>query len=365
MIEFEVRPARRPTPAAEREAALAAPGFGQVFTDHVVTLRWTAGSGWHDGRLEPYGPLPFEPATAVFHYGQAIFEGMKAYRQDGGSIALFRPEANAARFRQSARRMAMPEIPPDLFIRALELLVTQDRDWVPDAVGHSLYLRPMMIATQRGLGFTHPSDSYLFCVIASPATAYFGATLRALTVWLCDDYARAAPGGTGAAKAAGNYAGAFVAGRQAAQQGCDQAVWLDAVERRWVEELGGMNIFFAHTTPGRPPRIMTPALTGTLLPGITRDSLLEMAPLLGIETEESRISTQQWRAACAAGTLTEVFACGTAAVLAPVGAVRSRAGEWRIGDGSPGPLTLRLRDELLGLQHGLRPDPFGWVHKVC
>jgi branched-chain amino acid aminotransferase len=331
----------------------------------MVTLRWSAGRGWHDGRLEPYGPIPFEPAAAVFHYGQEIFEGMKAYRQDGGSIAMFRPEANAARFNRSARRMAMPEIPPDSFVHALELLVTQDRDWVPDGVGNSLYLRPMMIATQCGLGFTHPSDSYLFCVIASPVTAYFGPAPRALTVWLCEEYTRAAPGGTGAAKAGGNYAGAFVAGQQATRHGCDQVVWLDSVEHRWVEELGGMNIFFVHTTPGGASRIMTPALTGTLLPGITRDSLLTMASMLGIDAEEGRISTDQWRADCAAGTLTEVFACGTAAVMAPVGTVRSRSGQWRIGDGGPGPLTLRLRDELLGIQHGLRPDPFGWVHKVC
>jgi branched-chain amino acid aminotransferase len=365
MIEFDTRPARHPVPAAERENILAAPGFGQVFTDHMVTLRWSAGSGWHDGRLEPYGPFTFEPATAVFHYGQEIFEGMKAYHQDGGSIALFRPEANAARFNRSARRMAMPEIPEETFVRALELLVTQDRDWVPEGVGNSLYLRPMMLATQRGLGFTHPSDSYLFCVFASPATAYFGASLRAVTVWLSDDFTRAAPGGTGAAKAGGNYGGAFAAGLQATRQGCDQVVWLDSVEHTWVEELGGMNMFFVYAPPGAPSRIMTPALTGTLLPGITRDSLLTLAPQLGIETEQGRISTGQWRAECASGALTEVFACGTAAVMAPVGTVRGASGEWRIGDGGPGPLTLRLRDELLGIQHGLRPDRFGWVHKVC
>jgi branched-chain amino acid aminotransferase len=365
MIEFDVRPTAHPVPVTRRASILAAPGFGRDFTDHMVTLRWTAADGWHDGRVEPYGPFTLDPATSVFHYGQEIFEGMKAYRQDGGSIALFRPEANAARFNRSARRLAMPEIPAETFVRALELLVTQDRDWVPPGTGNSLYLRPMMIATQRGLGFTNPSDSYLFCVIACPAAAYFGATPRALTVWLCEDYTRAAPGGTGAAKAGGNYAGAFVAGRQATERGCDQVVWLDSVEHRWVEEMGGMNLFFAYAPSGARPRIMTPALTGTLLPGVTRESLLALAPQLGIDAEEGRISTGQWRAQCASGTLTEAFACGTAAVIAPVGTVRGATGEWRIGDGAPGPITLRLREELLGIQHGLRPDPFGWVHKVC
>ncbi len=365
MIDFEIQPSRQPVPAAEREAILAAPEFGQVFTDHMITLRWSAARGWHDGRLEPYGPVTLDPAAKVFHYGQEIFEGMKAYRQEGGSIALFRPEENAARFNRSARRMAMPEIDEESFIRALELLVTQDRAWVPGGLGESLYLRPMMIATQRGLGFTHPSDSYLFCVIASPAAAYFGARLRAVTVWLCEDYTRAAPGGTGFAKAGGNYAGAFLAGAQATGRGCDQVVWLDSVEHTWVEEMGGMNLFFVYAPPGSTPRIMTPALTGTLLPGVTRDSLLTLAPQLGIAAEEGRISTEHWREDCASGRLTEVFACGTAAVMAPVGTVRSVAHDWRIGDGGPGPVTLQLRDELLGIQYGRGPDPFGWVHKVC
>jgi branched-chain amino acid aminotransferase len=365
MIDFEIHPSRQPVPAAQRDTILAAPGFGQVFTDHMVTLRWSAGSGWHDGRLEPYGPFTLDPAAKVFHYGQEIFEGMKAYRQDGGSIALFRPEENAARFNRSAQRMAMPAIPEETFVRALELLVTQDSAWVPGGVGDSLYLRPMMIATQRGLGFTHPSDSYLFCVIACPAAAYFGAELRAVTVWLCEEYTRAAPGGTGFAKAGGNYAGAFVAGQQATERGCDQVVWLDSVEHAWVEEMGGMNMFFVYAPPGAQPRVMTPELTGTLLPGVTRDSLLTLAPELGIAAEEGRISTGQWRADCASGALTEAFACGTAAVVAPIGAVRGAEHEWRIGDGGPGPVTLRLREELLGIQYGRRPDPFSWVHKVC
>ncbi|WP_030921960.1 branched-chain amino acid aminotransferase [Streptosporangium amethystogenes] len=361
MTDFEIRANDRRLPDAERAEILAAPGFGQHFTDHMITMRWSAGSGWHDGRLEPYGSFTLDPASLVFHYGQEFFEGMKAYRRDDGSVALFRPEANAARFNRSARRMEMPEMPVEIFVRALELLVSQDQAWVPHTFGESLYLRPFMIATQRGLAFTQPSSSYLFCVIASPATAYFGGgTPRALTVWLSEDYSRAAPGGTGFAKAGGNYAGAYAASRQAVEQGCDQVVWLDSGEHQWVEEMGGMNLFF-----GYGERIMTPSLTGTLLPGVTRDSLLTLAPRLGIEAEEGRISISQWRKECESGVMTEAFACGTAAVMAPVGTVRGVGKEWLIGDGRPGPVTLRLREELLGIQYGRRPDPLSWVHRVC
>jgi branched-chain amino acid aminotransferase len=366
MIEFEVHPHPDPLPAAQRTAVLAEPGFGRTFTDHMVTLRWSADRGWHDGRLEPYGPFTLDPSTSVFHYGQELFEGMKAYRRPDGSVGLFRPEANAARLNASARRMAMPELPVDAFVQALELLVTHDRDWVPDGAGKSLYLRPFMIATEPALGFTHPSSSFLFCVIASPATAYFGdGPPRPLAVWLSTEFTRAVRGGTGFAKTAGNYAGAFAASLEATGHGCDQVVWLDAAEHSWVEEMGGMNLFFVRSRPGAAPQIMTPELTGTLLPGVTRDSLLQLAPRLGIEAVEDRISVEQWRAECASGDLTEVFACGTAAVIAPVGTVRSATGEWTVGDGRPGPVTLRLREELLGIQYGSAADPFGWAHKVC
>jgi branched-chain amino acid aminotransferase len=375
MIDFEIRPSGHPMPDAEREAVLASPGFGQVFTDHMITLRWSAERGWHDGRLEPYGPFTFDPATMVFHYAQEFFEGLKAYRQEGGSITLFRPDANAARFNRSAQRMAMPELPEETFIRALELLVTQDRDWVPAGKGNSLYLRPFLIATQRGLGVNHPSSEYLFCVIASPAASYFGGGdkgakgdkgIKPVTVWLSEDYTRAAPGGTGAVKCGGNYAASFVAQQQAVEQGCDQVVWLDAAEHRWVEEMGGMNLFFVYAgDDGGQPYITTPPLTGTLLPGITRDSLLRLAPELGIKTVEDRISIDAWQAQCASGELTEVFACGTAAVITPVGRVKGASAQWAVADGQPGPVTMRLRDELVAIQYGHGPDPFGWVHKVC
>jgi len=244
-IHFEIHPSQTQVPAAERARILEAPGFGQVFTDHMITLRWTAERGWHDGKLGPYGPFSLDPATAVFHYGQELFEGLKAYRQDSGSIAMFRPQANAARFNSGCRRMAMPELPEETFLHALELLVSQDREWIPSGEGKSLYLRPFMIATQRGLGVNHPSAEYLFCVIASPAAAYFGASAT-VKVWLSEDYTRAAPGGTGAVKCGGNYAAAFAAQQQAVDKGCDQVVWLDAAKHEWVEEMGGMNLYLVY-----------------------------------------------------------------------------------------------------------------------
>jgi branched-chain amino acid aminotransferase len=362
-ITFEILPSQSKVPAAERERILKAPGFGQFFTDHMVTLRWTAERGWHDGKLEPYGPFALDPATSVFHYGQEIFEGLKAYRHESGSIVMFRPQANAARFNEGARRLAMPELPESAFLEALELIVAQDRDWIPAGEGNSLYLRPFMIATQRGLGVNHPSSEYVFCVIASPAGAYFGAA-SAVKVWLSEDYTRAAPGGTGAVKCGGNYAAAFAAQQQAVEKGCDQVVWLDASSHEWVEEMGGMNLYFVYGS-GSSARVMTPSLSGSLLPGITRDSLLTLAPKLGMPVSEGRLSVSQWRDACASGEITEVFACGTAAVITPVGSVLGESGGWTIGDGSPGPVSMRLRSELIGIQYGYKPDPFGWIRKVA
>jgi branched-chain amino acid aminotransferase len=363
-IEFDIRASEDPLPAAERERILASPGFGEVFTDHMVTIQWSADRGWHDAQLGPYGPFSLDPATSVFHYAQEIFEGLKAYRQDGGAIVAFRPYANAARFNRSAARLAMPELPPPVFVRAIELLVTQDRDWVPAAHEQSLYARPFMIATQRGLGVNRPAQSYVFTVITSPAGAYFRSGVKPVSVWISRDYTRAAPGGTGEAKCGGNYAAAFAGQQQAVAHGCDQAIWLDAAERRWVEEMGGMNLFFVYGR-GAQTRLVTPALTGSLLPGITRDSLLTLGPELGIPAEEGKISVETLRADCESGELTEVFACGTAAVITPVGRVKSADEEWAVGDGTPGAVTMRLREELLGIQYGSRPDPHGWIHKIC
>jgi branched-chain amino acid aminotransferase len=359
-LSFDVQLNQQARTVAEREQVLANPGFGQTFTDHMVSIDWTEGRGWHDARLEPYGPLLLDPATSVFHYAQELFEGLKAYRQSNGSIVAFRPYANAARFNRSALRMAMPELPEDTFVESLELLVQTDRDWVPTTEGHSLYLRPFMIATQAGLGVNHPSRSYRYMVIASPAASYFSGGVRPVSVWLSTEYTRAAPGGTGFAKCGGNYAAAFVAQRQAVEEGCDQVVWLDAFEHRWVEEMGGMNLFFVFGD-----RLVTPALTGTLLPGITRDSILSMASELGLQAEEGKISIEEWQSACESGELTEVFACGTAAVVTPVGTVKGSDRGWTIGDGTPGPVTIKIREELMGVQFGTRPDTHNWVHKIC
>ncbi len=361
-LSFEMLASDSPVPAAQRAQVMAEPGFGSVFTDHMATIRWSEDRGWHDARLEPYGPIVLDPASAVLHYGQEIFEGLKAYAQPGGRVVSFRPQANAARFNRSAARLAMPSLPEDAFVRAIEVLVGQDRDWVPTAEGHSLYLRPFMIATQRGLGVNKPSASYLFTVIASPVAGYFGGA-KAVTVWLSDDYTRAAPGGTGEAKCGGNYAAAFAGQIQALEHDCDQVVWLDAAERRWIEEMGGMNLFFVYGS-GSDARMMTPAPTGSLLHGITRDSLLKLGPDLGIPAHEGKISVEDWRSGCASGEITEVFACGTAAVITPVGAVRSASGDWLVGDGTPGPVTMRLREELVGIQTGSRPDPYGWIHPL-
>jgi branched-chain amino acid aminotransferase len=363
-IGFALRPSGHPAAAQERDRLLAAPGFGQVFTDHMVTARWHTDLGWHDGRLEPYGPIVLEPATSVFHYGQEIFEGLKAYRQASGPIVAFRPHSNAARFNASAVRMAMPELPEPAFIRAIELLVAQDRDWVPTAEGHSLYLRPFMIATHPGLGVSRPSPSYLFTVIASPVGPYFGdGPIKPVSVWIAGNYTRAAVGGTGAVKTGGNYAAGFAGQQEAVAHGCEQVVWLDAAEHRWVEEMGGMNVFFVFGSAA-DARIMTPALTGTLLPGITRDAILTLGQDLGIPASEDRISVGQWREGCESGDITEVFACGTAAAITPVGAVKGSAASWTVGDGRPGPVTMRLREHLLGIQFGQLPDPHGWIHKI-
>jgi branched-chain amino acid aminotransferase len=363
-ISFDTRPSSHPVPAAQREQMMVDPGFGRVFSDHMIIIRWDAERGWHDARLQPYGPLSLDPSTVVFHYSQEFFEGLKAYRQVDGSVATFRPRANAARFNASARRMVMPEIPEDTFVRAIELLVTQDRDWVPHSDRHSLYLRPFMIASQPAIGISKPSQQYLFMIIASPSGTMFSGGIKPVTVWLSEDYTRAAPGGTGAVKAGGNYGAGFIGQRQALDNGCDQVVWLDAVERRWVEEMGGMNVFFVYGS-GPEARIVTPALSGTILPGIIRDSLLTLAPDLAIPAVEGRVSVDQWREDCASGELTEAFACGTAAVISSIGQVKSAAGGWTIGDGEPGPVTVKLHAELLGIQYGKRPDPYGWMHKIC
>lgn len=358
-IEIDLKPSARPLSEAERAAVLADPGFGRYFTDHMVTIKWTEGRGWHDAQLQPYAPLQLDPANMTLHYAQEIFEGLKAYRRPDGSVATFRPDANARRFQTSARRLAMPELPVETFIEACDVLVQHDKAWVPAHGGEeSLYLRPFMIATEVGLG-VRPANEYLFLVIASPAGAYFTGGVEPVSVWLSEDYVRAVPGGMGFAKTGGNYAASLVAQAEAAEKGCDQVVWLDALEHKWVEEMGGMNLYFVYGD-----KIVTPELTGSLLAGVTRDSLLAVASDLGLRAEEGRVSTEQWRRDSENGTLTEVFACGTAAVITPVGSVKSNNGEWTQGDGSPGEVTLKLRSALLDIQRGVADDTHGWMHQL-
>lgn len=345
-----------------RSDLLDNPRFGQVFTDHMVTITYDA-DGWHSARVGPLAPLPLHPATAALHYAQEVFEGLKAHRRGDGSVVLFRADAHAARFNRSLRRMAMPELPEELFVAAIRALVTVDAAWVPGGAGASLYLRPFMIATDATLGAGKPSQSYLFAVIASPAGPYFGTRADPLRVWISDRYARAAVGGTGAAKTGGNYAGALLGLQEAGEHGCDQAVWLDPVERRWVEEAGAMNMFFVLGLDD-DARLVTPPLTGTYLPGITRDSILTLAPHLGIPATERRMSVDGWERRSRSGELTEAFACGTAAVIAGIGEVRSATAQWSVGDGCDGPVTSVLRDELVGIHRGTRPDRFGWVETV-
>jgi branched-chain amino acid aminotransferase len=352
---------RRPT--AERQEILDNPGFGRYFTDSMFVARYRTGEGWYDARLTAYAPLQLDPSTAALHYAQSIFEGLKAYAQPDGSVATFRPEANAARFTRSAKRLAMPPVPEDAFVAAVDALVDADRDWVPTGPDQTLYLRPYQLATEPFLG-VRPANEYLFLVIASPAGAYFSRGVQPVSVYLSEDYIRAAPGGTGEAKCAGNYAASLLAQEQASAAGCDQVVWLDALEKRYVEEMGGMNLFFV-LGEGDDAELVTPELTGTLLPGITRASLLTLAGDLGYRVSERRFSVEEWRRGAADGSISETFACGTAAVITPVGEVKARTGDFVVGDGQPGPISMRLREALLDIQHGRVADTHGWLHRVA
>ncbi|MGC4805278.1 branched-chain amino acid aminotransferase [Micromonospora sp. DT233] len=359
MLDFEIVPNSAPVSAVERAALLVDPGFGRVFTDHMVTIRYAEGKGWYDARITARGPIPMDPASAVLHYAQEIFEGLKAYRVGDGGVTMFRPQANAERFAASARRMAMPELPPELFVDSLRRLVEIDREWIPEGDGGSLYLRPFMIASEAFLG-VRPAKEYLYAVIASPAGSYFSGGVRPVTVWVSPDYTRAAPGGTGAAKCGGNYAASLVAQAEAIEAGCDQVVFLDAVERTYVDELGGMNIFFVYDDD----TLVTPPLSGTILPGITRDAILTLAAEAGHRVQERPVSFADWQADAASGRLREVFACGTAAVITPIGEVRYPDGAFLVDDGGSGPVTTALRQRLVDIQRGRAADPHGWVAPV-
>ncbi|MEI6220561.1 MAG: branched-chain amino acid aminotransferase [Actinomycetes bacterium] len=360
-MKINLNPNSHPASDDDRAAKIAAGGFGKYYTDNMVIAEWSEAAGWGDAELKAYGPLSLDPATSVLHYGQEIFEGLKAYSQPDGGVSLFRPEANGERFRRSAIRMALPELPIADFVATVESLVRNERAWVPQNFGESLYIRPFMIATEVGLG-VRPANRATYLVITTPASAYFNPD-KAVTVWISTEFVRAAQGGTGEAKTGGNYAGSLLAQKQAAQEGCDQVVWLDAIERKWVEEMGGMNLYFVKGK-GAGATIFTPKLTGTLLAGITRDSILTVAKDLGYKVEEGMISTDEWRDGVTSGEISEIFACGTAAVVSPVGAAKSAQGSWMTGDGNPGPITMQIRETLLGIQHGTVADKHGWNKRV-
>ncbi|MBI2735693.1 MAG: branched-chain amino acid aminotransferase [Rhodospirillales bacterium] len=357
-LQFVHHPHPSPVSADKRAELLKNPGFGRVFSDHMVTIRYHESKGWYDARIEPRAPIAMDPASAVLHYAQEIFEGLKAYRTKDGGATMFRPIENARRFQQSAERLAMPSLPEELFLEACDLLVKTDRAWIPDGDG-SLYIRPFMFANEIFLG-VKPSSDYLFIVIASSVGSYFKTDAPAVSLWVSQEFTRAAPGGTGAAKCGGNYASSLLAQAEATRHGCDQVVFLDAVEQKWVEELGGMNIFFVFDDGS----MVTPPLGGTILPGITRSSLLTLAKDKGIKVREDRYSIDQWRTDAQSGRLREAFACGTAAVVTPIGTVRSKDGEFKIGNGGPGTRTEDLKSALVGIQRGTTADKHSWLHKV-
>lgn len=358
-MEFKHLPHPSPTPTDVRTQAIADPGFGTVFTDHMISIEYEEGRGWYGATVRPREAIALDPATSVLHYAQEIFEGLKAYRHPDGTLGLFRPEANAQRFNASADRMAMPHLPEELFVQSVRELVRKDADWFPTVEGGSLYLRPFMFASEAFLG-VRPAKKYKYLVIASPAGNYFKSGVPAVSIWVSRDFVRAAPGGTGAAKTGGNYAASLVPQAEAIAKGHDQVVFLDAVERKWIEELGGMNLFFVMDDGS----VITPPLTGTILPGITRDSLIQLLREQGLTIREERYSIDQWRADAESGRLVETMACGTAAVVTPVGKVEGPDGAFTIGSGGPGQLTQKLRETLVGIQRGEVADRHGWVSTI-
>ena len=367
IAQFSIGHNAHPRSVEEREKELQAPRFGTVFTDHMARISWTRGKGWGHGRIEPYGPIPLDPATAVLHYAQEVFEGLKAYRHPDGTIWTFRPNRNARRLNKSAERLALPELPTDLFLAAVAALVRIDSDWVPSAPDSSLYLRPFMFASEPFLG-VRAANNVEFLVIASPAGAYFAGGVHPVSIWVDGDYHRAAPGGTGGVKAGGNYAASLLPQALAAKKGFDQVLYLSA-SNDGVEELGGMNLIVVH----KDGRVETPPTSGSILEGVTRASLLRLAQDRGHEVVERKFSLRELVEGIESGSIVEAFACGTAAVVTPVGRLAGKLpdapkGERKfdvtIGDGQPGKLTMELREELTGIQYGLIPDRHNWMVRL-
>jgi branched-chain amino acid aminotransferase len=358
-LSFEVRPHPSPRTEAERQAILAAPGFGVHFTDHMAVATWTAADGWHDSAVVPYGPFSLDPATAVLHYAQEVFEGLKAYRHADGSVWLFRPDQNAARMIRSANRLALPELPAEDFLASLDALIAADAAWVPSAAEQSLYLRPFMFASEAFLG-VRAAQRVTYCCIASPAGAYFASGVHPVSIWISTRYTRAAPGGTGAAKCGGNYAASLVAQQEAAANGCDQVMFADAAEHAWLEELGGMNVYVVTADN----ELITPELTGSILEGVTRESILSLAGEFGLTPVERKIAIAELVDGVSSGQMTELFACGTAAVITPIAMLKDEEGTYVVGSGETGETTAALRKNLLDIQYGRAADTHGWLRRV-
>ncbi|SHJ81897.1 branched-chain amino acid aminotransferase [Tessaracoccus bendigoensis DSM 12906] len=358
MAQFSITRTTNPTSDAVRNAALADPGFGHYYVDHQVVIDYVGGDGWQDPRIIPMGEWSLHPAAATLHYGQEIFEGLKAYRRDDDSIWLFRPDRNAARFVGSAQRMGMAPLPEDLFLDSVNELVTLEKSWVPVSENEqSLYIRPFMIASEPYLG-VREANNYRFAVIATPAGPYYSEPVK---LWITPNYTRSAPGGTGTAKCGGNYAASLVATQEAAENGCGQVLWTDGAEHKWVEECGTMNIMFV-TADGE---LVTPSL-GTILAGVTRESILSLATMHDLKPVERPISIDEVLDGVDSGQIPEVFACGTAAVVTPIVGFNSPGrGVQQVGDGQPGPKTQEIRKHLVDIQYGRAEDPFGWTKRVC
>lgn len=357
-LEFAVTLNESKRPDADREAILADPGFGKHFTDHMVDICWSEWGGWHRPRVQPYGPISLDPSAAVLHYGQEIFEGLKAYRHADGSIWSFRPEANAARMQRSAVRLALPELPTEAFIDSLKQLVAVDAAWVPSAAETSLYLRPFMFAKEAFLG-VRPAAKVNYYVIASPAGPYFTGGVAPVSIWLSTNYSRAGKGGTGAAKTGGNYAASLVAQAEAYENGCAQVLFLDSSNGTYIEELGGMNVVLVK----KDGTLVTPE-SDSILEGITRDSILQLAEDRGHKVERRQVALDEWREGVASGDITEVFACGTAAVVTPIAELKGA--DFTVGDpdAPAGELTMSLRQELTDIQYGRVPDRHGWLTRL-
>jgi branched-chain amino acid aminotransferase len=359
-MEFSVTRNASPMPPSEREAILANPTFGTHFTDHQVVVVWEKDKGWHSAEVVPYGPIMMDPSSSVLHYGQEIFEGIKAYRHQDGSIWTFRPTANAARLQRSAKRMALPELPEEVFVESLRQLIAVDGAWVPKPENEkTLYFRPFEIAAENFLG-VRAANRVEYRLIACPVGPYFTGGLKPVSIWIALDSARAGKHGTGEAKTGGNYAASLLAQQEGNENGCSQVMFLDAETATNIEELGGMNLFFVF----RDGSVATPSLDGTILRGITRDSVIKLMKDRGLNVSERDISLDEIRKAAHAGELVEVFACGTAAVITPVGLLKSREEEIRISE-QPGELTASLRAELTGIQYGTVPDRHNWMHKLA